>query len=124
VSKTTMLASAPVSDVPAADSRGVVARYFRIWNEGDPTTVSHLIASDWVDHAHPERRTRVEVEEAITEFRLAEPDTHILVDALLGDGGLVTVHGRIERPGHTENRVWIVRIEDDRMREMWTYLAD
>jgi predicted SnoaL-like aldol condensation-catalyzing enzyme len=123
VPQTTMAFSA-VNDDPTTQPHGLVARYFRIWNDGDASSVAQLIGRDWVDHAHPELRTADDVQSAIAQFRAAEPDTRVLVDAVLGDGGLVTVHGRIERPGQTENRVWIVRVEDDRMVEMWTYVAD
>jgi ketosteroid isomerase-like protein len=102
----------------------VVARYFRIWNDGDPSAVGELIASDWVDHSHTDRHTPADVERAIISARAAQPDLRVLVDAIIGDSGLITVNGRIETGSEIENWVWIVRVEDDRIHEMWTYSAD
>ena len=117
-------APAAVSDAQPDDPRGIVTRYFRAWNDGDASIVDQLIGDDWVDHAHPERRNAEDVARAIGESRATRPATRVLVDAVLGDGELVTVNGRIEDGARTEGRVWLVRVQDGRLREIWTYSAD
>ena len=104
--------------------RGVVARYFRAWNDGDPTALSEILHPDWIDHDHPERHSPAELGDAIERERRVHPDTRVFVDAILGDDQLLTVNGRVESDGQLYNRVWIVRVEDARMREMWTYSGD
>jgi SnoaL-like domain len=111
-------------DAPIADARGLVARYFRIWNDGDPAAVDRLVAADWIDHAHPDRTSPDDVRAAIEGARTARPGARVLIDAILGDGNLITVNGRIEHDEMTENRVWIVRVEDGLLREIWNYSAD
>jgi hypothetical protein len=113
-----------MNDVTGGSARRVVARYFRIWNDGDPSIVGELIGPNWIDHAHPDRLTVADIQIAIASARANRPNSRVLMDAMLGDGNLITVNGRIETKGDVQNRVWIVRVEDDRMREMWTYCAD
>ena len=113
-----------VGDAGNGSARGVVARYFRMWNDGEFSVVSDLIAPGWVDHAHPERRSVTDVQNALTFARAEQPGTRVLVDAMLGDGNLITVNGRIETSGATQNWVWIVRLDEDRIQEIWTYYAE
>jgi hypothetical protein len=113
-----------VINATASSARAVVARYFRIWNDGEPSAVGDLIGADWVDHAHPERRTAADIQSAIELARVQRPDARVLVDAILGDDNLVMVNGRIVDNGRTESRVWLVRVQDDRLQEIWTYAAD
>ena len=47
----------------------------------------------------------------------------VYVDALLGDDNLVTVNGRTETSHGVESWLWMVRFEQGRMSEMWTYAA-
>jgi SnoaL-like domain len=118
-------AAAPILSIASADSsRGLVARYFRAWNDGDATQLSDLLGPDWIDHRYPERRSTAEVAGAIELERRLHPDTRVFVDAVLGDEQLITVNGRVQSDGQLHNRVWIVRVADHRMCEMWTYSGD
>lgn len=94
-----------------------------MWNDGDLSSLTELLAPDWVDHAHPDRRSIADVMQAITAEREQHPDTRVMIDAVL-EGEVVTVCGRVVSDDHTEKRVWIVRVEDDRLQEIWTYSAD
>lgn len=107
-----------------ATAESLVARYFRSWNDGNPAALADVIASGWVDHAHPDRTTMADITDAIGRTRRETPDLQVFVDAVLPDGNLVTVNGRVRSDDQVENRVWIVRVEHDRMQEMWTYSAD
>ena len=116
--------STPDNAAATGSARGIVARYFRAWNDGDPSHIDELIGPDWVDHAHPERLSIDDVRDAIAAGRLDPGAMGVRVDAILGDDTLITVNGRLEIDGRTRNRVWIVRVHDGLMREMWTYRAD
>jgi hypothetical protein len=105
-------------------ARRLVARYFRIWNSGDPKLIGELITSDWVDHAHPKRRSAEDVATAIIKAHKENPGMRVYVDALLGDENLVTVNGRTQTADGIESWLWMVRFEHGRMSEMWTYAAD
>jgi hypothetical protein len=118
---TLFMQSNPTSELAA---RSLVARYFRIWNDGDPKLIGELISSDWVDHAHPERRSAEDVASAIIKVRKDNPGMRVYVDAVLGDVNLVTVNGRTQTADGMQRWLWMVRFEHGRMREMWTYAAD
>jgi hypothetical protein len=111
------------NDLPTS-ARGRVARYFRAWNDGDRTQIGDLIGSEWVDHAHPERRSAEDIANAIETERISHPDMRVLVDAIFENNQLMTVNGRVLSDGQMYNRVWIVRVEDEHVREMWTYSGD
>lgn len=119
-----MASASAVGESPELTARGVVARYFRVWNDGDLSAMEDLLSTEWVDHAHPERRSAHDVAEAIAAVRASDPTMRIYVDALLGDEHLVTVNGRTETAEGVRSWVWLVRVEDGRMREMWTYRAN
>jgi hypothetical protein len=94
-----------------------------MWNDGDLSPLEELLSADWVDHAHPDRRCANDVMRAITESRELHPDTRVLVDAVLG-GTLITVYGRIVTGDQTKKKVWIVRVEHERLHEIWTCAID
>lgn len=104
-------------------AQSAVGQYFRMWNDGDLSLLTELLAPHWVNHAHPEWRCTEDVMQAIITSREQHPDTRVLVDAVLG-GTLVTVYGRIVAAGQTKKQVWIVRVEQDRLQELWSYAID
>jgi predicted SnoaL-like aldol condensation-catalyzing enzyme len=100
----------------------VVARYFDMWNTGDTTAADKILHPDWVDHAHPEVTGPEGVRQAVESIRAARPDLHFTIHTILGAGELVAAVGSVGRaanpPGHL---VWLIRIIDGLMVEMWTY---
>jgi hypothetical protein len=113
-----------VTNDPPTSARGRVARYFRAWNDGDRSEIGDLIGSEWMDHAHPERRSAEDVAAAIEAERATHPDMRVFVDAMFENNQLITVNGRVVSDGESHNRRWFVRIEDEHMCEMWTYSGD
>ncbi|WP_199509922.1 ester cyclase [Nucisporomicrobium flavum] len=117
---------------PAA---AVVGRYFDMWNTGDTAIADEILHPDWVDHAHPEVTGPAAVKQAVEATRAARPDLHFTVHTVLGDEELVAVVGSVGRspsgaaaPGHggppaaaPGPLVWLVRLVDGLMAEMWTY---
>jgi ketosteroid isomerase-like protein len=112
-----------VNVAPSASS--VVRRYFDMWNTGDTTAAAAILHPDWVDHAHPEVAGPEGVRQSVAAVRAARPNLRFHVEAVLGDGDLVAVVGGVgdeARDGGAPGRlVWLVRVRDGRMVEMWTY---
>jgi ketosteroid isomerase-like protein len=106
---------------PAA---AVVGRYFDMWNTGDTAIADEILHPDWVDHAHPEVTGPAAVKQAVEATRAARPDLHFTVHTVLGDDDLVAVVGSVGRPPHSGEPgrlIWLVRLVDGLMAEMWTY---
>ncbi|MFL6076368.1 MAG: nuclear transport factor 2 family protein [Mycobacteriales bacterium] len=96
----------------------VVARYFDMWNTGDTSAATQILSPDWTDHAHPEVTGPAGVAEAVTSIRAARPDLRFHLDAYLtGGGDTVAAVGRVA----ASRLIWLVRLHDGRMAEMWTY---
>jgi predicted SnoaL-like aldol condensation-catalyzing enzyme len=102
-----------------------VARYFEMWNTGDTSIAAQILCPDWTDHAHPEVTGPDSVRQAVSRLRAAQPDLRFAIAAILGDGDLVAAVGEVTRgPGIAASRLmWLIRLEGNRMAEMWTYHA-
>ncbi|GIF52861.1 ketosteroid isomerase-like protein [Asanoa ferruginea] len=100
----------------------LVARYFEMWNTGDTEMVEAIVGPDWVDHAHPEVAGPDGVRQAVAAIRAVSPDLRFEVESILGDDDLVAAVGGVG-PQHTSpgRFVWLVRVADGRVVEMWTY---
>lgn len=109
-------------------SKQVVARYFEMWNTGDSAIAHEVLSPDWVDHAHPEVVGPQGVQQAVENIRAAQPNLHFHIEALLADGDLVAAVGSVgPRPGTADSAtrlIWLVRLVEGRMAEMWTYRND
>jgi predicted ester cyclase len=106
-------------------AEGVVARYFDMWNTGDTTIADHVLHPDWVDHAHPEVAGPAGVRQAIRTIRAARPDLHFHIHTILGDNDLIAAVGSVGQPQQAASSpghlVWLIRLVDGLMAEMWTY---
>lgn len=107
-------------------SQQIAARYFEMWNTGESSIAAQILSPGWVDHAHPEVSGPHDVQVAVEQTRAAQPDLKFHIEAILGDGDLVTVVGTASRgpqptsPAATR-LIWLIRLEDGQMAEMWTY---
>jgi hypothetical protein len=110
---------------PAGSPKDVVARYFRMWNTGDPAIAPEVLSAGWVDHAHPEVTGPADVQRAVERLRATQPDLRFHIDAILGDGELIAAVGGVRRVAGAESPagrlIWLVRLEEGRMTEMWTF---
>lgn len=94
-----------------------------MWNTGDVSIAREVLSPRWLDHAHPEIDSITQVEESVRTIRAARPGLTFHVDSVLADGGdgnLVAAVGRVGATG----LIWLVRIEDGLMAEMWTYTTN
>ncbi|MEV0428213.1 nuclear transport factor 2 family protein [Micromonospora sp. NPDC050495] len=103
----------------------IVTRYFDMWNTGDTAIADQILHPDWVDHAHPEITGPSAVKHAVQTTRAARPDLHFTVDTILSNNDLVAVIGSVGQPPHRTNSpghlIWLIRLVDGLMAEMWTY---
>ena len=117
----------PVADKAHADKaqryNEIVARYFEMWNEGDPSIAPEVLSDDWVDHAHPEVTGPAGVQRAVEAVRASRLGLRFDVEAILGGAGdLVAVSGGVrQEDGPPARLMWLIRLRDGRMAEMWTY---
>jgi ketosteroid isomerase-like protein len=106
-------------------SHQIAARYFEMWNGGDPSIAAEILSPGWIDHAHPEVTGPYGVQEAVEQIRAAQPDLRFHVETTLGDGDLVAVVGTVGRGSRSSpvapRLIWLIRLEDGQLAEMWTY---
>jgi hypothetical protein len=95
----------------------IAARYFEMWNTGDSSIAAEILSPGWVDHAHPEVTGPDAVRLAVERTRAAQPDLRFHIEAVMGDGDLAAVVGTAGRG----RLIWLFRLEDGRLAEMWTY---
>jgi MFS family permease len=105
-------------------NKSIVRRYFEMWNTGNPAHAHEILHPRWIDHAHPEIRGINDVTAALRKTLSDSPDFHIGIDAMVSEGDRVAVHSTVRqtRQGstHTSRVMWMVRVEGDKMAEMWT----
>ncbi|MEU4221793.1 nuclear transport factor 2 family protein [Actinoplanes sp. NPDC026623] len=103
----------------------VIARYFDMWNTGDTAIADQVLHPGWVDHAHPEVTGPDSVKQAVHAVRSARPNLRFTIHSVLGDDDLVAVVGSVGQAPQTAGApgrlVWLVRLADGLMAEMWTY---
>jgi hypothetical protein len=103
----------------------VVARYFEMWNTGNSSIALEILSPDWTDHAHPEVTGPEGVRQAVGKIRAAQPGLQFRIEDILTGGDLIAAIGRVStspddsRPG--TRLIWLIRMDQDRMAEMWTY---
>jgi SnoaL-like domain len=113
------------SDV-APSPQEIAARYFEMWNTGDSSIATEILSPQWVDHAHPEVTGPDSVRQAVEDIRVAQPGLRFDIESILADGGgLVAVVGAVRRGAQLAQEaprlIWLIRLADGLMTEMWTY---
>jgi len=104
-------------------ARRLVARYFEMWNTGESSIADQIVRPDWTDHARTDVKGPDGVRRAVDSIRAARPDLRIRIKAIIGEGDLVAAVGELsqDRDSTASALIWLVRIEDHRMAEIWTY---
>ena len=105
-------------------AKRIVRRYFEMWNTGNTDRAHEILHENWVDHAHPEVRGLTALTAALSSTRSDSTDFHIGIETMLSEGDRVAVHSTIRqtREGRTRTSrvMWLVRLDGDKMAEMWT----
>lgn len=114
-----------MNEAVASASKQVVERYFDMWNTGDASACPAILSPDWIDHAHPEVAGPAGVERAVKQIKAAQPDLRFDIERILADADRIAAIGSV-RQGQDPNTpgtgmIWLVRMADGQMAEMWTY---
>jgi len=117
-------AVAPAADAEA--SRGMVRRYFEMWNTGDRTEADAVLGPTYLDHAHPSVVGPAAVRSLVGRFRAENPEARMVVEIVARDSEYViarrairwSAQGAIEPCG-----VALFRIADGQLAEQWTWPA-
>jgi SnoaL-like protein len=99
--------------------RDVVLRYFDMWNSGDTAGVHDIVAPGWIDHAHPDIAGPDGVAASVAAIKAVTPTLHFHLDHVLDDADMVAAAGSAH--GSPARLMWLIRIENGLMAEMWTY---
>jgi hypothetical protein len=95
-----------------------------MWNTGDTGPAAELVGEGFVDHSRVGITDAKSLAEVIRDSLEDDPSIHVYVDAVLGDGPVVNVLGRVRvttsAGERIRNRIWTLRV-DDRVREVWRY---
>lgn len=105
-------------------NKALVRRYIEMWNTGNVASADEVLASSWVDHAHPEVNGPADVKHAVEQVRAATPNFSITIESIIGEGDLIALRGLVRRThqgAEIASRVmWFVRVADGKMQELWT----
>jgi uncharacterized protein len=105
-------------------SKSLVRRYFDMWNTGDFDRVDQVLASGYVDHAHPELAGAAGVTAAARRFLAASPGASVTIDTLVADGELVAARTtlRYTRGGEAfvTSGMSFFRVDEGKLTEQWS----
>ncbi len=105
-------------------NKAIVRRYVEMWNTGNEALADEVLASTYIDHAHPETVGPESVKQALKKFRANFPDFTIKIEAIISEGDLVALRSTLRRTQQgsliESGVIWLVRIANGKMAELWT----
>jgi len=112
---------------PVPSARELAQKYFAMWNTGDTADAPHILSADWTDHSHPEVTDPAAVQAAVSATRAARPELRFEIETILAEAERVCVVGGVgapNQPGQIASRlIWLFRVSDGRLTDLWTYRA-
>ena len=71
-------------------NKAIVRKYIELRSTGNLSLADEVLATDFVDHTHPEHLSGPEsVKEEVKAFRAGFPDVSITVEQMVGEGDIV-----------------------------------
>ena len=105
-------------------NKSLVRRYFDMWNTGDFHHVDHMMAAEYVDHAHPEITGPAGIAAAGRLFLESNPGARVTIDTLVADGDLVAARTTIRHTHGGEAMVTsgmvFFRVNEGKLAEQWS----
>jgi hypothetical protein len=101
----------------------LVRRYFDMWNTGDGSIADSVLATTYVDHAHPHTLGPAAARALVPRFHAANPELRMTIEVVAAAADFVavrnTIHGAAAAPIAVEGLV-LFRIEHGKLAEQWT----
>jgi steroid delta-isomerase-like uncharacterized protein len=115
-------------------NKALVRPYVELYTTGNVALADEVIASDFVDHTHPEHRPGPEdVKHEVMTFRTTFPDAYITIEDMISEGDTVafrfvlrgTHRGTFAVLPATGKKVTLtgmdfIRIANDKLAELWS----
>ena len=102
----------------------LVHSYFEMWNTGNIALADVVLASDYVDHAHPEITDLDGVKQSVLNVRAAFPGFQITVDFMLAEDDKVALRNTLRRTAQGQDMLSIglviFRVAAGRLVEQWS----
>lgn len=115
-------------------NKAIVRKYIELWSTGNLSLADDVLATDFVDHTHPEQLLGPEsVKEEVKAFRAGFPDASITVEQMVGEGDIVAFRfilsgthsgtfADFPPTGKTNTLTGVdfIRLANTRMVELWS----
>jgi steroid delta-isomerase-like uncharacterized protein len=115
-------------------NKAIVRKYIELWSTGNLALADDILATDFVDHTHPEQLLGPEsVKGEVKAFRAGFPDASIAVEQMISEGDIVafrfTLRGThlgtfadFPPTGKTNalTGVDFIRLANNKMIELWS----
>ena len=113
--------------------KSLVHKYIELWNTGNLALADEVLASDFVDHSHPDFSPGpATVKKAVSDFRTAFPDAYVTIEQMISEGDIVALR-LVLRGTHQGNfagflptgkqvvlqSMDFMRIANDKLIELW-----
>jgi hypothetical protein len=110
-------------------SKGLVLRYFEMWNTGQGAFADELLGPTYVEHAHPDFLGPAASRSLVPRLHARYPGLVVSAEIVVADAEFVVVRTRLE-PGDADGHpdgprrgMAMFRIEGGKLAEQWTWYA-
>ena len=106
------------------ENKALVQRYFDMCSTGDLDGIDRVLASGYVDHAHPKITGPAAVADGARRFLAANPGATLTIDTLVADGQLVAARTTLRRTRGGKALVTsgmaFFRVSEEKLAEQWS----
>ncbi len=106
------------------ENKALVRRYFEMCSTGDLDGIDRVLASGYVDHAHPKIMGPAAVADGARLFLAANPGATLTIDTLVADGELVAARTTLRRTRGGKALVTsgmaFFRVSEEKLAEKWS----
>ena len=110
-------------------SKGLVLRYFEMWNTGQGAVADELLGPTYVEHAHPDFLGPAAARSLVPRLHALFPGMVVSAEIVVAEAEFVVVRTRLE-PGDVDGHpdgpragMAMFRISDGKLAEQWSWYA-